>query len=350
MTQINGITDFLTQAGTQFKVFDMGRRIEEISPQTFLAFEMGEAPYPLALQQQAWLAILVWNEQTHDNENHSSEDRDHERVTWFLRFPLDAAGKLTSGIRDDFVLRLLNREDSSSENENNPYGFKPKQEHMAWFHARASQLLGQPASSYYEHARDYFAGKPGYDQWAFVGFQGIADIVARLDESNNTELLSHSITEMPAQPFEALAQCLEHQKINHPLSQSITNILQRELNKTEPSANFISLCIRALSNTQNQALLNQHIETVLNSDVSTHPEILASISGRCWQILLNEKTIALYLEALSRCNEGQEFFNLVIVDLINIPGMQQSILKAVKSPERSERLSRSIGELFKTFT
>jgi len=349
MAQINGITDFLTQAGTQFKVFDMGRRIEEIPSATFLAFETGEIPWPFALQQQAWLGIIVWTDEQSPNEQ-GPTDQNNELVIWFLRFPLDGAGKLTSGIREDFVLRLRNNESSPTENENNPYGFKPKQEHMAYFHAKAARLLNQPASSYYEHARDYFAGKPGYDQWAFVGFQGIADMTVRLDEDNNDALLSNAILDMPAQPFEALAQCLEHQKINDPLSQSITEILQKELKKADTSANFISLCIRALSNTQNQTLLNDQITNILSSDVSTHPEILASISGRCWLTLRNENTLALYLDALSQCAEGQDFFNLVVVDLINVPGMQESILKAVKSPERSDSLSRSIGELFKTFT
>ncbi len=345
MTQINGITDFLTQAGTRFNVFDMGRRIEEIPPETFLAFEMSEIPWPFALQQQAWLGIIVWTDEQ------DPADQDNELVIWFLRFPLDAAGKLTSGIRDDFVLRLINREGSPAQDEeNNPYGFKPKQEHMAYFHAKAARLLGQPASSYYEHARDYFAGRPGFDQWAFVGFQGIADMSVRLDEDNNTALLCNALPEIPAQPFEALAQCLEHQKIDRPLSQSITGVLHKELEKTDTHANLVSLCIRALSNSQDQALLNDRITDVLNSDVSTHPEILASISGRCWQTLHNESTLALYLEALSRCTEGQEFFNLVVVDLINVPGMQESILKAVKSPKRSESLSSSIGGLFETFT
>ena len=344
MTQIKGITDFLQQAGTRFKVFDMGRRIEEISVPDFLAFEQGEKPYPLPLQQQAWLGIIVWTEDAEDTEPTS------ELVIWFLRFPLDAAGKLTSGIRDDFVLRLINKDETSEDEATNPYGFKPKQEHMAWFHANAACLLGQPASSYYEHARDYFAGKAGYEQWAFVGFQGIADMVARQDEDNNSELLQQAIPELPPQPFEALAQCLEHQRIGKGISEAIIKVTQRELNNAAPNANFISLCLRALSNTRQQDLLKQQIDTILQTEAGQHPEVLASISGRCWTALQNEHTVYLFLEALARCPEGQEFFNLVIVDLINIPGMQQSILAAVKSPERSATLSTAIGELFKSFT
>jgi len=341
MTQVNGIIDFLNQAGTKFKIFDMGRRIEEIDESSFLSFEQGETPYPLPLQQQAWLGFLVW-----------TEDKKSELVIWFLRFPLDAAGKLTSGIRDDFVLRLINKEgdESPQQDESNPYGFKPKQEHMASFHAKAAKLLKQPASSYYEHTKDYFAGKPGFDQWSFVGFQGIADIATRLDEENNAALIATAIEQIPAQPFEALAQCLEHETIDSNISQAIINVISKELDNEKPDANFISLGIRALSHSADQSLLEQTLNKVLSTETGSHPEVLASVSGRCWLTLKNQETINLFLEALANCSEGQEFFNLVIVDLINIPGMQESILKAVKSPDRSELLSKAIGELFKSFT
>ncbi len=341
MTQINGISDFLNQAGTKFKIFDMGRRIEEISAADFLRFEQSEIPYPLPLQQQAWLGFIVW-----------TEDKSSELVIWFLRFPLDAAGKLTKGIRDDFVLQLINKDgnETPQQDESNPYGFKPKQEHMASFHAKASKQLSQPASSYYEHTKDYFAGKPGYDQWAFVGFQGIADIATRLDEENNSALVTAAIEKIPAQPFEALAQCLEHEKIDTQLTQAIAKKINHEMEQAETDANLISLCIRALSNTQDQTQLELTLNKILTSEAGTHPEVLASISGRAWLALKNETTVNLFLESLANCTEGQDFFNLVIVDLINIPGMQESILNAVKSPERSEKLSQAIGELFKTFT
>ena len=67
MTSVSGITDFLNQAGTQFKVFDMGRRIQELDKDRFLAFEQSEQPYPWPLQQQAWLGMMVWNEASSDD-------------------------------------------------------------------------------------------------------------------------------------------------------------------------------------------------------------------------------------------------------------------------------------------
>jgi len=126
--EINGISDFLNQAGTQFKVFDMGRRIQEIPKDDFLSFEQGETAYPFPLQQQAWLGFIVW-----------TEDKSAELVIWFLRFPLDASGNMTSGLRDDFVLRLINKDGKQAEqdNESNTYGNKPKKEQETSFHQKA---------------------------------------------------------------------------------------------------------------------------------------------------------------------------------------------------------------------
>jgi hypothetical protein len=339
MTEITGITDFLDQAGTPFRVFDMGRRIQPLSRTDFIAFEQGERPYPWPLQQQAWLGMMVWNENNTD-----------DLVIWFLRFPLDAKGCLTAGIRDDFVYRLINRGDQQQQDETNPYGFKPKAEHMATFHARAAKLLGKPASRFYEHAQDYFSGKPGFDQWAFVGFQGIADITARLDEDTNLEDLIAALPQLPPQPLEAVCQCLEHETIGNDLASTLGACLQEELGKESIDANLVSLLLRAVSASEDPAISAQLVETVLHSPVADNAEVIASISGRCWNSLQQPALLKLFLENLALCPEGQEFFNLVIVDLINIPGMQQPLHAAIRDPERSAALGKAIGELFQQFT
>jgi len=337
MATITGITDFLNQAGTQFKVFDMGRRIQPLDPDVFLAFEQGEQPYPYPLQQQAWLGIMVSGNKTDD------------LVIWFLRFPLDATGKLTAGVRDDFVARLISKDDKKSDDDT-PYGFKPKQEHMASFHAKAAKLLAQPGSRFYTHAQNYFSGKTGFDQWAFVGFQGIADMACRLDEDKNIIDLIQALPQIPPQPFEALCQCLEHEIISDELAQVLGQCLDTELSYDEPNPNFISLLLRAVSGAATPPLCEQQILKVLQSPQGSHPEVLASISGRCWLSLKQTNIIQAFLENLAQCPEGQAFFNLVIVDLINIPGMQDSIHQAIRNENRSDTLSKAIGELFKQFS
>ena len=155
---------------------------------------------------------------------------------------------------------------------------------------------------------------------------------------------------MPAQPLEALCQCLEHEVISDELASTLAVCLDEELGKEDIDANLVSLLLRAVSAAADPSICARQVEKVLRSPVADNPEVIASISGRCWTSLQQEPLLTLFLENLAACAEGQEFFNLVIVDLINIPGMQQPLHAAIRQPERSAVLSRAIGELFQHFT
>jgi len=334
MTDINGIDDFLTQAGTHYRVFDMGRRIQPLSREQFVAFESGMATYAFPLQQHAWLGFLVWQ-----------ENADDDVVIWFIKFPLDGKGQLSPQVRHDFLHHLLNRKDQQQDDEH-PFGFKPKQEHMAVFHAKAACQLNKPPSRFYLHALEYISGATGYDQWAFVGFQGIADLVARLEEDNNESLLASAFPQLPWPPTDALCQCLEHETIDAAVTQVIAQRLREQLTSDKPSVEQIAMLIRGLSGTSDTAALEQILRECLQKDISREAEILAAISGRCWQTLQEAELMFTYLEVLCHNLEGQALFNLVVTDLIAIPGMQGAIHQAIRDPRRSEQLSRSIGGLF----
>ena len=81
--------------------------------------------------------------------------------------------------------------------KDNPFSFKPEQEKMAAFHAKATLTTRQPASSYYEHAQAYFTGQASLESWDGLGFQGIADFVMRLEQENNQQQLTQLICQLP---------------------------------------------------------------------------------------------------------------------------------------------------------
>jgi hypothetical protein len=333
MTTLNGIHDYLKQNGSGFQVFDLGRRIRSVSDTIFTDFESAKIPWPWPLQQQAWLGMMM------------AQPDNADMVIWFVRLPLDSRGYLDNKIHQDFLQRLQQTEKHTDAI--NPYGFKPKQEQMAVFHAKAAAHFNIPASRFYAHARDYFAGVPGYDQWAFVGFQGIADIAARLQQDDNEALLASALPNLPVQAFEALCQCLEHEAIDDTLATALTQKLEQLLAHNESDASVISYCLRALSG----ATQSSHaVATVMTHSSATHTDILAAIAGRCWATLTDEKLMLLYLENLAQCAEGQDFFTAVLADLINIPGMQQPIHQSMRNPNRSAVLAKSIGGMFKQFT
>ncbi|MES9914062.1 MAG: DUF3549 family protein, partial [Candidatus Sedimenticola sp. 4PFRAG1] len=180
---ISTITEFLETTSARLRIFDMGRRITRVSREQFLQFERTELPYPYPMQQQAWFALLF-----QDNK------REIEPFIWFLRFPLDEQGKLLQAARDDFMHRLVERvgenlqaaesgEQLDAVLKDNPYTFKPRDDRMAVFHAQATRQLKQSPSQYFEHAKQYFSGELGWDQWSFVGYQGIAEVASLQGEN-----------------------------------------------------------------------------------------------------------------------------------------------------------------------
>lgn len=350
MEQISTFTEFLETTGAQLQLFDMGRRITRLQRERFLQFERTEIPYPFPLQQQAWFAMLFCDRR----------DR-QEPFIWFLRLPLDEQGKLLQAARDDLMHRLIERigeriqseekgEQLEAALQDNPYSFKPRDDRMAVFHARVSRILNTPPSKFYTHARDYFMGKPGWDQWSFVGYQGIADVAARLDHDDNEAILIQAMDSLPAQPLVALAHCLENEQISRSLTTALLTRTRRELELEQPDPTLLAALIRASARSRAPALRRTLIEEVLQSPCGNHIELLSAISGRAWEQLLEPECGLLFLERLSENSAGQETFNLCMADLLYIPGMREPMLSLMRNPARSQRLSAAIGALFQGVT
>jgi len=352
MSQFSTIGEFLEQTETRYRIFDMGRRVEKIPREEFARFESGAAPYPYPLQQHAWLGILGWN-----------PEEPEERFIWFLKLGLDETGRLSLAARDDFLRRVVAsaeeqaraREAGEEETapadamEDNPHGFKPKEERMAIFHAKVLKSLGLPPSRFFEHARDYFAGKPGWDQWAFVGLQGIADIIARLDEDDHEQVVANAIAHLPESPLQALCHALENSRFSITLAEPLAERLRAELDG-EKRADIVASLIRGLSNTRAAGLRQQVLTKVLESPLGTNVEILAAIAGRSWADLHEPEVGQRYVEALARSEGGQEAFNHVMADLLFIPGLREPLLSYLRNPERSPELAQAMGNLFQAFS
>jgi hypothetical protein len=346
---ISTITEFLQTSGARLRFFDMGRRVAQISREQFLQFEKTSIPYPYPLQRQAWFALLF--------QDKSSQA---EPLIWFLRLPLDEQGKLLQAARDDFMHRLIERIGARIQGDNegqqlesalqdNPYSFKPNDDRMAVFHARISRLLNNPPSRFYAHARHYFSGEPGWDQWSFVGYQGIADLAVRLDQEGNASLVAGALAHLPAQPLIALCHCLENEVLSARLTQGLLNRVKRELQQSSPDSALLAAAIRGSACSRSRKWQHDLLKRILASPGGNHIEILTALCGRAWEQLLDGDIRKLFLERLAENSAGQEAFNLCLADLLYMPGMRQPILTAVRDPNRSAQLSRAIGALFQGF-
>ncbi|MGL5179535.1 MAG: DUF3549 family protein, partial [Aeromonas veronii] len=122
-TAINTLTEFLTQAGTQFQLFDMGRQVRSLASDTFVRIEQQQEPYPWPLQQHAWLGV------------HFFQPSESRHYLWFLKFALDERGLLMSNgpkLFMDQVVETLGYkltgdldEEKAQRLADNPYTFRP---------------------------------------------------------------------------------------------------------------------------------------------------------------------------------------------------------------------------------
>lgn len=326
--------------------YDMGRRVVEIPLETLRRFERAEEAYPQPFLRSAWLGVLFHYPDKNNNDNGDSSTQQGHHI-WFIKFPLDEQGLLLQAARDDFLHRMLESMAEASSNDqgqpssdDNPHGFTPREDKMAVFHARVARLLGEPPSQFYTHARDYFSGKAGFDQWNFVGLQGIADVASRLDEDNNTTILAKAISQLPTIPFAALCSCLENMEIDEILTAPIAERINTALD--EADASVVAAGIRGLSSSTDSKAVISVLQATLARPVGQNVEVLAAIAGRCWHALQDDALRLAFLEALAANEAGQQAFDSILTDLLFMPELRQPLKADFGHPQRSKTLVHAI--------
>ena len=148
---ISSISEFLLEAGTEYRVIDMGRTFHLLPEQTFLEIENGKIATQYPRQQYFWCGILFWNKKL--SEQH---------YIWFLKFPLDENGKVVNAHRDQFlgiIVEALGAQFVESEKQHqlpdNPYQFTPSQQQIADFNATAKFLLNVEKTEQHRAAEQY---------------------------------------------------------------------------------------------------------------------------------------------------------------------------------------------------
>lgn len=330
----------LDGAGTQWRVFDIGRHITKLDKKQFLAIEQAHIPYPYPLAGHAMLAIQFWDSKA-----------SKEPYVWFLKFPLDEQSKLLNASRDhfaDMVIQALGThitdEQADGKLNNNPYVFTPNANKLAAFNAQVKVLLKQPASQYYEHAQLYFSGKIGFDNWQTVALQGIADFAYRLNSADNLKHLQAAWSQLPVEVIQPLSAMLEHIEIPPALSELLLSYGQTALNNKDTLAATASL--RAISSAQAKGLSAQLVDCALNSPLKQDSDILLTIAGRCFKQLEEPERLHIFMDNCAQHQTIPELFPSIFADLVAIPTIRPHLLGLLRKQNRSETLARAIGRLF----
>jgi len=347
---IDSISTFFKISHYQYRIFDMGHKIYQLSNQHFKRIEEQKETYPTPFKKEAWLGILFWQ-----------PTMKKVPIIWFIHLPIDEIGLLKLETRDHFIQQTLeqigekitltsesNHTTLQKQQENSPFAFKPNQEKMAIFHAFAKKILKQDASQYYRHVTNYLEGKIGYEQWSFLGLQGIADVVVRLDSEKKVQNnLIEAIPHMPEAPLTAFGKMLEHIQPSPQLSTALLARLKIEINTETSNIYLQAALLRALSSAQSTNHKQRALNMVLQQEKVQHIEILAVIASRSWETLLEKKLLEQFLEALA--TQPQESFDSLLVSLMTIPAMQSVIKNEFKNPEKSSQLGKRIETFKKCF-
>jgi hypothetical protein len=349
MDTIDTISQLLHTSNSQFRLYDVGRKIEKISKEHFEKIELNQMPYPTPSQGNACIAIVFW------------QKKSPQPFLWLLKLPLDERGLLNQGARNHFIAiivealgeDLTQNVDKEQEEllKNNPYLYTPAQYKLAALNSKIKLELKQAPSEYLSPFISYITGDNGWNNWQAVGVQGITDFAVRIREETlqekHSNLLVNALPHLPSEVLLPLCGALENETFSVDLINALLNLFKEELRssaKTDVNVQLQQHLLRSLaSNCQHRHVEKLVSELLQQQHVSS--ELLITLSGRCWLALAKKEQLMAFFEHLVSSND-QALFNSIFKDLVSIPVIRPIVFECMRAPERSAALSKAIGQLF----
>jgi len=338
---ISSISALLNLSDSQYCIYDIGRRVDKISIEQFEKIEAAQLPYPFPIQGHAMLAIAFWQKQS------------TSPYLWFVKLPLDERGLLNQGARNHFIAIIVEAlgenltvnptEQQEALLKKNPYHFTPAQYKLAAINSVLSTSLKQAASKFYAPAQRYLSGVNGWDAWQDLGVQGLSDFAFRLNEANNSEVLTNALGYLPEQVLVPLSSALENVRLPDDVIEQITLRFQQA--QTANNTVITIALLRALASSTKHTYSQKFLSNLITNQ-RLDEDILIIIAGRLWLILSTEKMLFVYLEQLIK-DKNKALFSAIFKDLVAIPMIRPVLLQAIRSPKRSPDLAQAIGTLFK---
>jgi len=336
MSQNNTISEFLLQAGTDYRVFDMARGIRPLESQLFLEIESATLPAPYPRQQHVWFGILFFNKQM-----------SHERYIWFVKLPLDEQGLVMGAARQQFLQIVVEALGQSLDKQNNPnnqlpenpFTFVPNQQQLADFNSICRVELDIPLSDHLGAVEQYLT-QPELHDWRSVPLQGIADFTASLSKNTLKHLMLKQFSALEPDMQYALCASLE----NHPIDEDISTLLINWYEQDVEDEKRLHSVLRGLCQSQAKVAVNSMISSVLHGANGQTSAVLMLIAARHWQYMKESTILTHYVERLITC-EDEPFIGLYC-DLVQIPEIREAMLDVLRWPEKSPQLSQAIGQLF----
>jgi hypothetical protein len=360
-SSISTLSEFLLQAQTQYKVFDLGRGIRNIDNQTFFEWENQQSPCAYPRQDHAWFCIVFWNERLND-----------EQYIWFIKLPLDENGLLISAALNQFLeiivqalgQNLEHTQNSKAQLPENPFVFVPSQQQLADCNAHIRKVLNvkrstNPKANAYLQAPSLVEDEQA---WASLSLQDIADFVIHPNSDNTSSehiqrLIAQNLSAYAKPVLNCLFASLESVEVNETLASALIKFHQ-----SSPEPNLAALCIRAMSYKPHALCIdylsqliqagarnndtNQDLGANSNKTTGTDLETCVVIVGRYWSLLNNSENLASFMHNVALLDNSYNLFKGLYADLVKIPETRKTMLSFIRQADRSQEVSKAIGALF----
>jgi hypothetical protein len=339
---INSISEFLLHAGTEYQVFDMGRRLTPLDSQQFLDIENGSAYAPYPRQQHAWFGIVFWNKRA-----------SNQHYIWFIKLPLDEQGLVVSATRNHFLEIIVDALGQSVADDSekaqtlpdNPYSFVPGQSLLAQFNAFVKHKLKQPLSEDAQKVEAYIKA-PQLVDWQQISMQSVADFVHGLKSHEHYDAIVSAFCTNKALYSDVFLNTFLEMSENISLPEQIeTCAIERLQNSGDVSLS----ALRALSSDVFSKRINTQLVALLRQEVSSRLDILSVIAARHFE-QMDEVLLEAFLEQAAKVDEKEghngALFSGFFSDLVQIPKLRRQVLTLLHSSTHSQSLTKAFNQLF----
>lgn len=339
---INSISEFLLHAGTEYHVFDLGRRIEPTDNQTFLEIENGSAYALYPRQQHAWFGIVFWN------KNASSQ-----HYIWFIKLPLDEQGLVVAAARNHFLEIIVDAlgksiaEDTENAQQlpDNPYSFVPNQSQLAQFNALVKSTLNHPLSEEAQKVEAYIQA-PQLVDWQQISMQSVADFIHGFSRHAKRDVLEEAIKANVAIYSDVFVNTLMETSESVCLSD---NLLAMYLSKIDDGDDINLAALRGASEGSFNPVINGKLIALLKKEKCQRLDILSVIAARHFE-QMEPLLLSTFLEQAAKVDEKEDhqgaLFAGFFSDLVQIPKLRRQVLTLLHSDANSDILSKAFERLF----
>ena len=337
---IDTISEFLLQAGTEYRVFDLSRGIQAIDSQTFMDYETNTQAFASPRNGHAWFGIVFWNKQLNQ-----------EHYIWFIKLPIDENSLLITAARNQFleiVVSALGRElehakERQAELPENPFVFKPSQQLMADFNAVSKQTLNVKFDEKHASVRNYIKA-PSVQDWRELSLQSISDFAVIAEHSDEKQALLAKNFHLLASPFlVSICTSFENIRLSQPLVEVIMN-----MHKSCEDEQLRSMLLRALSKQSNEKIV-ELVDSLIH-EPSTSVSELVVIAGRFWLYLTDANRLKLFLQACIDKDNSFKLFKGIYADLVQVHILRAQLLNLIRASDISDSMARAFAALFAEYS